>query len=329
MAIVPLSRTAPQEHDEDRYLSADAELERLFRLAWVVIFVLIAGVGGWAGAASISGAVIASGTIVVEGKRKAIQHLDGGVIVRIHVQEGSNVTAGAPLVTLDSGDYRAEIASIASEIAAKSSQIELIEDELKGLRALEAKRLVPRTRVASLQREAASLQGEIARLEGQKAKAQSRLARVELRAPVAGRVHNLSTHTVGGVIAPNATIAEIVPTTDGLVIEAKLSPRDVDQVRAGQDANVRMTSLNQRTTPSLEARVEQISADLFRDDARGGREHYLAKVTLTGDAMRKLQGTTLQPGMPAEVLIETGRRSVLSYLLKPLADQIARAFREE
>lgn len=314
--------------DCTRYFAAEADITRLFRLSWAVTVLLVAGVGGWAATSSISGAVIAAGTVAVEGKRKVIQHLDGGVVAQLHVRDGDLVEAGGLLVTLEAAELRGEVAGLDKEIAARSAQIELIEDELKNLLQLLEKRLVAHNRVATLQREAASLAGEIAKLTAQKAKVEARLARVEIRAPIGGRVHNLATHTVGGVIPPNATIGEIVPSQEGLVIEARVAPQDIDEVQHGQSAQVRMTSLKQRTTPSLPGTVEQVSADLMRDEPRG-RDYYLARILLQEGAPQQLLGKPLVPGMPADVLIETQRRSVLSYLTKPLMDQIAHAFREE
>lgn len=314
--------------DSARYLAADADIARLFRLSWIVTVLLVVGFGGWATASSISGAVIANGTLAVEGKRRAIQHLDGGVITELHVRNGDIVQEGSLLVSLDARELHSEIAGLDKEIAARSKQIKLIEDELKNLLELLEKRLVAQNRVAILQRESAAIAGEIAKLGSQKERVQSRLSRAEIRAPVSGRVHNLVTHTVGGVISPNATIGEIVPSLEGLVIEAKVEPQDIDQVRAGLTAHVRMTSLNQRTTPSLEGKVERISADLMRDETKT-REFFLVRIVLAEDAQSHLQGKSLLPGMPADVLIETDRRSVMSYLTKPLVDQIAHAFREE
>jgi multidrug efflux pump subunit AcrA (membrane-fusion protein) len=315
--------------DGTAYAGADADIIRLFRFAIVATVVLVVGFGGSAALAPISGAVVAAGKVAVEGKRRAIQHLDGGVVTQLHARDGDVVAAGDLLVTLESLEIQEEVAGLDREIAARMSQIGLAEKELKDLLDLFEKRLVPHHRVTSLQKEAASLAGEVARLTAQRAKAKGRLGRVEIRAPIAGRIINFATHTVGGVIAPNATIGEVVPSQEGLVVEARLSPQDVDQVHPGQPARVLMTSFNQRTTPSLFGTVEQISPDLVRDEEKG-REYYLARIMLAENTQQRLGSRkTLQPGMPAEVLIEAERRSILSYLTKPLRDQITRAFREE
>jgi HlyD family secretion protein len=268
------------------------------------------------------------GKVAVEGKRRAIQHLDGGVVTRLHVKDGDVVAGGDLLVTLAAKEIEEEMSGLDREIAARMSQIKLAEDELKDLLKLLEKRLVTHSRVAGLQKEATSLAGDIARLSAQKARLKVKLDRVQIRAPIAGRIINLSTHTVGGVVPPNATIGEIVPTDEALVIEVRVAPQDISQVHAGQSARVLMTSFNQRTTPSLVGTVQQVSPDLVRDEDKG-KEYYLARVVLADDTSQRLGTRLLQPGMPAEVLIETNRRSILSYLTKPLADQIFRAFREQ
>lgn len=322
------SASAHDRADTDKALTVEADLRRLFRNAWIITVILIGGFGGWATLFSINGAVIATGMVAVDGKRKLVQHLDGGTIAQIHVKDGAQIKAGATLVTLDARELHADLAALDREIAARSQQIALIESELVGLVELHAKKLVANQRVSVMQRDAAGLAADIAKLGSQKSKIEARLARVDVQAPVGGWVHNMVTHTVGGVIPPGATIAEIVPAGSGLVVEAKLALGDVDQVRAGQAASVRMTSFNQRTTPALEGTVELVSADLLRDEAKGF-PYYLARILLADASHKKLGGKALLPGMPTEVLIETDRRSVMSYLTKPLTDQFARAFREE
>ena len=322
----PLRRSSPPE--AERYDLAEFEIARLFRIAFITTLAFTIVFGGWGAMASIGGAVVATGKVVVEGKRRAIQHLDGGVVAQLHVKDGDVVAEGDLLVTLTASEFQEEISGLDREIAARMSQIQLAENELKDLLQLLEKRLVTHSRVATLQKEATSLAGDIARLVAQKAKLKARLGRVEIRAPIAGRIINLATHTVGGVIAPNATIGEVVPSNESLVIEARVPPQDINQVHAGQSARVLMTSFNLRTTPSLAGSVQQVSPDLLRDDEKGGREYYMARIVLAKGSQGQLGAKMLQPGMPAEVLIETDRRSILSYLTKPLADQIFKAFRE-
>lgn len=149
-------------------------------------------------------------------------------------------------MTLDAQELGAELSALDHESAARTKQASLLDGDLIGLLELQAKGLVPNNRVTTLQRDAAGLAAGLARLAAQRDRIKARLERVEITAPVSGWVLNIVTHTVGGVIAPGATIAEIVPSRSGLVIEAKLSPSDIDQVREGQKAAIRLTSFNQR-----------------------------------------------------------------------------------
>jgi multidrug efflux pump subunit AcrA (membrane-fusion protein) len=319
-AVPSFARQSPSEPFEH-------QLGRHFLVAALLFVLFVAAVAVWVTAASINGAVVAVGTLVVEGKRRTVQHLDGGRIAAIHVKDGALVEKDALLVTLDVREIDEEREALTREIAARSQQVELIESELKGLLELQAKQLVPRSRVSTLQREAAGLAAEIARLDSTKIKLDGRRGRITVTAPVAGYVHNLSTHTIGGVIAPGAAIAEIVPTSDALVVEARIQPGDIDQVHAEQRASVRLTSLNQRTTPAVDGVVSVVSADLLKDEK--GVTYYVARIAFDASARAKLGKVALVAGMPADVLIETGQRSVLSYLVKPLRDQMARALRED
>lgn len=171
-------------------------------------------------------------------------------------------------------------------------------------------------------------QTRISELLERKVAAEDQLKRVEIRAPIDGHVHQLAFHTVGGVIQAGETIMQIVPAKDILMIEARLDPADIDQVYVGQAAVVRFPSFNQRTTPELRGEVRLISADVSKD-ARQEIEFYVLHVTLTNEELERLGTHKLVPGMPAEVFVQTGRRTALSYLMKPLADQIEKAFREE
>jgi HlyD family secretion protein len=157
--------------------------------------------------------------------------------------------------------------------------------------------------------------------------ATDQLRRIEVRAPVAGLVHELAVHTIGGVIAPGETMMEIVPETDDLVIEARLPPQDIDQVLRGQTTHVRFPAFNQRTTPQLVGHVSYISADLSHDK-QSNATYYTVKVMLTASERRRLGDLQLVAGMPAEVFLQTTSRTMLSYLLKPITEQLARMFNE-
>jgi HlyD family secretion protein len=148
-----------------------------------------------------------------------------------------------------------------------------------------------------------------------------------IRAPQAGIVDKLAYRTVGGIVPAGQTILEIVPDDDALIVEATVSPVDIDQVHAGQTATVRFSAFSARTTPELTGKVTHVSADRT-DDRTTHSAFYRVTIALDKAEIAKLGALRLRPGMPAETFIQTGQRTMLSYILKPLTDQLARAFRE-
>jgi HlyD family secretion protein len=181
-----------------------------------------------------------------------------------------------------------------------------------------------RTEVTKELREAKDKEAE---LTERTTAANDQLRRIEVRAPVAGLVHELAVHTIGGVVAPGETIMEIVPETDDLVIEARLPPQDINQVQLGQTSHVRFPAFNQRTTPQLAGLVSYVSADLSRDKQTNAT-YYTVKVTLPASERHRLGDLQLVAGMPAETFLQTTSRTLLSYLLKPITEQLARMFNE-
>jgi HlyD family secretion protein len=263
-----------------------------------------------------------------------------------------------------------EIAGLDSQVESKSKQLELIAGELSGVQDLYDKRLVPLTRLTTLQRERARIEGErgqlvsaiaetkskigeaqlqIVRLDqdfrtdvvkelgetqGKEAElvergvaARDLLDRIEIRSPTSGLIHQLSTHTIGGVIRAGDTIMEVVPDMETLQIEARLQPNDIDQARMGQKAFIRFSAFNQRVTPQLSGTVSYVSADTSRDQ-QSNAPYFTVRVTLPDEERRRLAGLQLVSGMPAEVFMQTGSRTMMSYLLKPITDQLQRAFIE-
>lgn len=176
-------------------------------------------------------------------------------------------------------------------------------------------------------KELGETQGKEAELIQRGVSAQDQLDRIELRAPTSGTIHQLSVHTIGGVIRPGDVIMQLVPDADDLLVEAKLQPHDIDQVRPGQQAFVRFSAFNQRTTPQLAGTVSLISADISHD-SQTNASYYSVRVVLPDDERRRLGGLQLVPGMPAEVFMQTGSRTMMSYLLKPITEQFNRAFVE-
>ncbi|WP_407180117.1 HlyD family type I secretion periplasmic adaptor subunit [Bradyrhizobium sp. STM 3562] len=269
-----------------------------------------------------------------------------------------------------SAQLQDEIKGYLGQLDAKQKEVDLIHQELEGVRSLWQKNLVPISRLTALERDAARLEGERSQLSGMIAQAKGKIAEIELqviqidqdlrtevgkdlietrsklselaerktaavdqlnridiRAPQSGRVHELSVHTVGGVIAPGEQIMLIVPDADALAVEVKIAPRDIDQVYVGQVATMRFAAFDQKTTPEVEGEISVVSADITQDQ-KTGTSYYTARVLLKPDELAKLGSSKLVPGMPVDVFIKTRGRTALSYLVKPLRDQAERAFKE-
>jgi HlyD family secretion protein len=434
----------------ERTASAIERTIRRYLLGGVAACILlVGGAGSLAAVTEISGAVIASGKLVVDSSVKKVQHPTGGVVGQIFVREGDAVKAGQVLIRLDEIVTRANlaivtksldefearlarleaersgtgnivfpaslvsrqdapeigramagerslfefrrqaragqkaqlaerIAQLAEEVSglteqrdAKSQEIKLIGFELEGMRKLWQRKLVSIDRITALERDAVRLKGEhgqltasIAQAKGRiaetrlqviqidqdlrsevaselrdvqarisefverKVSAEDQLRRIDIRSPQTGVVHQLGVRTVGGVISPGELIMQIVPVTDSLTVEARVAPQDIDQLTPGQGAILRLSAFNQRTTPELKGVVREISPDLSIDE-RSGDGFYTVRVSLPSTELARLKRLALAPGMPVEVFFSTGSRTMLSYLVKPLTDQIQRAFREE
>jgi len=262
------------------------------------------------------------------------------------------------------------IRGLEQQIVGKAREIEVVGQELKGVRELWRMNLVQISRVTTLERDAARLEGErgvlissIAQAKGKitetrlqilqidqdlrsevskeladiraktselsekRVAAEDQLMRIDIRAPQDGRVHQLAVHTVGGVIGPAETIMLVVPGSDMLTVEARIVPHDIDQVRAGQTAVVRFSTFNQRTTPEINGEVDRISPDITQDQ-KAGTSYYTVRIMLPERELARLSGFKLVPGMPVEAFIQTGERTAISYLIKPISDQLMRAWRE-
>ena len=174
----------------------------------------------------------------------------------------------------------------------------------------------------------ADIRAKMAELTEKKVTAADLLRRIDIRAPQSGFVHQLVVHTKGEVVSGGEQIMLIVPSADALIVEAKVTPHDIDQVQLDQPAVLRFPTFNQRTTPELNGTVTRVAADTVRDD-RAGTTYYLVRIALNDGELARLDGLRLVPGMPVEAFIRTSDRSMLSYLFKPLTDQARRAFREK
>ena len=264
---------------------------------------------------------------------------------------------------------REQIKGLREQITGKDKELAWIRQELDGVNELWKKNLVQFTKVVQLERDVAKIEGErgalvaaiaqselkilqvdedmrqdvgkdmadirarSSELAEKRVAAEDKLSRIDVRAPQDGAVHQLNVHTIGGVIAPPSVAAEpimvIVPEADNLVVEAKVRPQDVDQLHVGQLATLRFTTFNQRTTPELNGLLSMVSPDVAVDQDRPQQPYYTIRIKVADDDIARLGAVKLVPGMPVEAFVKTDERTVLSYLIKPMHDQIARAFREK
>ncbi len=177
-------------------------------------------------------------------------------------------------------------------------------------------------------KELRDVDGKIGEFIERKVTAEDQLKRIDIRAPQDGTVFQLAVHTVGGVITAGDPIMLIVPEADNLSVEVKVNPQDIDQLQLNQKAILRFSAFNARTTPEIEGIVTRISADTSTDQ-RTGQTYYTLRISMPVEQIERLGNVKLLPGMPVEAFVQTGERTMLSYLMKPLHDQVMRAFREK
>ncbi|MFU8865153.1 MAG: HlyD family type I secretion periplasmic adaptor subunit [Rhodobacterales bacterium] len=175
-----------------------------------------------------------------------------------------------------------------------------------------------------------TIESELESVREQLRRSENILGRTDVLAPVDGTVVRLYYNTTGGVVESGRPIAEILPADAPLIIEVLVPRANIDSVSAGQSATVRLTGMNQRTTPVLNGLVEYVSADAISDGSSGARrEVYLSRVTVSPEELQRVQNFSPTPGMPAEIMIQTAERTFAQYLAKPVVDSMTRAFREE
>lgn len=170
-------------------------------------------------------------------------------------------------------------------------------------------------------------QVRLAELNERRIAAEDQLNRIDIVAPDSGIIHQLSVHTVGGVVSPGEPILLIVPDNDTLTLDARVAPQDREQVSLGALTKIRFAAFNQRTTPEIDGFVKVIAADLT-EDRHTGKGFYSVRIAISDKELGKLEGLKLVPGLPADVQIRTEDRTALSYFIKPIEDQFAKAFRE-
>ena len=418
-------------------------------LGMVVVASFIGGSAYWATASKLDGAVVAPASFVVDGNRKTVEHIDGGTVREISVNNGDLVEAGQSLLALDSKELGFDLDVIASQIgdlstrrarllaqlegaaifevadfvsslktqlapadwqsafatqkllfdaeqrsriaedaltdqritnlegqiqgleaqqAANARQLEIILQEVGNLETLLKEGLVAAARLnarrveverlhgvdaalrtqkrqthnqiielrlaaegaktlraEALSTELTQVEASLASLEPQYAGAVERLKRVEIVAPVSGRIVDMKTLVAGGVVRPGEPILDIVPVDQPLIVEARVNTADIEALSVGQSTRVRLSAFDQGDVPEATGKIISISADRLEDD-RTGQFYYLARAKLDTVQTDDVTSLELVPGMPADLFVNTGERTALSYLTQPLSERVARTF---
>jgi len=309
-----------------------------------VIFVVFVLIGGWSYYAPLSASSVAVGKVSADLGQKTIQHLEGGIVEKIYVKDGDKVKKGDLLLQLQDIQYKGQLVQIQKQISghnslikSKKQRLASINEEIKEWSKLFEQQLVDKQRIRELKREKNTLQGdiastkaEIARLEEQIIVIQDTLTRTTIKAPINGTVIGLDIHTIGGVIGQGAKILDIVPSNSKLIVVAQVATTDIDKVHTGLLADIRFSAFNLNQAHVVEGRVIHVSADSFIDEATGA-PYYEAKIEVTQNGKKQLKDFefNLIAGMPAEVMINIGARTPLSYFIKPFTDMLSRGFNEE
>lgn len=235
------------------------------------------------------------------------------------------------------------------EVAVLRESAAALETQLEGMRELAKEGYVPRNKMLDMERSYAEIrlrilqqeqeyrkqvetqlgdvQKEVAAQHSRLLAVQDELARTEVRAPTEGVVVGLAVHTIGGVITPGGRIMDIIPQGEPLIVEAQVSPHLIDRVKPGLEAELRFTAFNQSSTPVINGTVSTVSADSLTDPATH-QSYYSARITVSQKELQRLGANQIQPGMPVEVIMKTGSRTLMNYLLKPLVDRFAISLKE-
>jgi protease secretion system membrane fusion protein len=431
-------------------LRASADTQGIARKG---LWVLALGFGGfllWASLAPLDEGVPTMGTVAIDTKRKAVQHLSGGIVKEVLVREGDEVKADQVLMRLDSAVSRANFESIRQRyvglsavqsrlqaeqrglrqitfqpevleamsdpeilaqvnnqrqlfdsrrqalraelqsiqeaiqgmrvqresaqavVVQRQRQLAILTEELGNVRDLVKEGYAPRNRQMDIERMLADVQASLADLNGSILRANSSIAeitqrslsrqseyrkeveslladvsrevqadaekfnaiqadlnRVDIRAPADGQVVSLAVQTVGAVVQPGQKLMDIVPERQALVLEAQIAPHLIDKVHAGLPTDIRFNTFAHSPQLVVEGEVMSVSGDLLTDPANPQVSYFLARLQVTPEGMKTLGNRQMQAGMPAEVVIKTGSRSMLTYMLNPLTKRLAGSMKEE
>ncbi len=229
----------------------------------------------------------------------------------VNVSRLSLLERDAALIDGSRGMLGAQIAQAESKIAETELQIVQIDEDLR----------------SEVLRDLRESEARIAELSERHAAASDQFQRLDVRAPTSGFIHQLAINNTGSVVNPAEPIMLIVPSEERLHVEARIQPVDYDQLKLGQDVKIRIHAFNQRTTPEINGTVSRMAADVSRE-SQNGTTFYTIRIAVPPEELERIAPLQIKAGMQAEAFIRTGERTPSSYILKPLADQISRAFKE-
>jgi len=447
-----MSVLTPQKDAAQNDLARFADDRPIRRLGYLIVILVFVFFGGWSLLAPLGSAALAPGSVTVEGYRKTVQHLEGGIVKTIHVRDGDTISKGQVLIELEDTSSRAQLETLRGQLLfalarearliaerdgkssvtypaslinaaatdpraqedmrvqdqsfavrkrSRAGEIEILKeqrqqllDKIEGIKAQRTSRsnlssslnkelldframleegYVEKQKVSELERRLAESEGDRGDFVANIATAQTQISEIELKilqidkefqrevieelskvqselselnektqwlddtvtrtvikAPESGMVLGLTVHNLGAVIPPGGHLLDIVPQQEKLIIEAQVSPIDIDKVHSGQSCEIRFSAFKSAQTPKVSGRLITLSADRLTDE-QNKVSYYLARVEVDKAGLDELRqrGLILLPGMPAEVLINTGDRTFFEYLMQPLSNIFARSLIED
>lgn len=334
----------------------EKDVEHYARLGWIVVFVGFGGFMLWALLAPLDKGVSAPGTVITDGQRKVIQPAVNGVIDEILVKDGDHVKEGQLLVRMNDlqvsaqaegtreaiSGIKGQINGLEQSIANQQDQLKSLNEQLVNMRALAKEGYVARNRVLELERTKAQINGAMAENQGSLARYQHQLAELQkklpafefdldnatIESPVEGSVINLSVFTKGQVVQAGSKLMEISPVNQQLIVEGRVPVMLIDKVHVGLPVEMIFSAFNQRTTPRIPGEVTVVSADRTTEE-RTGETYYKIQAKVTQDGMAMLAANQIRPGMPVEIFVITGERTMMNYLLRPFFDRARTSLGEE
>jgi protease secretion system membrane fusion protein len=326
--------------------------------AWLGWCILLFGFGGavlWAAIAPLDKGVTASGYVIADSNRKSIQPAFNGIIDEILVREGDQVKSGQVLLKLNPisalaqsnatkesiKGLEAQVSGLAESIVQKNKQLELLRQQLSGVRDLVNEGYLPRNRLLELERTYLQLQSSLLedrtslqKYEKQVSETRERLVsyefdvgNTELKSPVDGQIVNVTIFTKGGVVSAGSRLMEVIPTNESLLIEGQLPVHLVDRVQSGLQVEMMFTAFNANRTPHIPGKIISVGADRIVDE-KTGTPYYKIQVITSPVGEKMLSEYKVKPGMPVELFIKLGEQTFLTYLLKPVFDRSHSALRE-